>query len=51
MSVLNQGPGPFPHLAEIARKYRAIADDLDRIARGRALNARRKEMGAHSGLQ
>ena len=35
MSVLNQGPGPFPHLAEIARKYRAIADDLDRIARGR----------------
>ncbi|MCJ2138424.1 DUF6634 family protein [Methylobacterium sp. E-066] len=35
MSVLNQGPGPFPHLAETARQYRAIADDLDRIARGR----------------
>ena len=34
MSVLNQGNGPFPRLAENARKYRAIADDLDRIAPG-----------------
>ncbi|MGU3404923.1 DUF6634 family protein [Methylobacterium brachiatum] len=34
MFVLNQGNGPFPRLAEDAWKYHAIADDLDRIARG-----------------
>lgn len=34
MSILNRGAGPFPELARRARKYRSLADDLDRIARG-----------------
>lgn len=34
MSILNRGPGPFPELARRARKYRALAEDLERIARG-----------------
>lgn len=34
MPILNRGPGPFPHLARMAHKHRALADDLERIARG-----------------
>jgi hypothetical protein len=34
MSILNHGDGPFPELARRARKYRRLADDLERIARG-----------------
>ena len=34
MSILNRGRGPFPHLARMACRYRSLADDLERIARG-----------------
>jgi hypothetical protein len=34
MMILNRGPGPFPDLARRARKCRALAEDLERIARG-----------------
>lgn len=34
MPLINRGPGPFPHLALKATRFRALADDLDRIARG-----------------
>lgn len=34
MSILNRGPGPFPYLARRAKKYRALAEDLERISRG-----------------
>lgn len=34
MSILNSGRGPFPHLAVVASKYRQLADDLERVARG-----------------
>ncbi|MGV7030531.1 DUF6634 family protein [Methylobacterium symbioticum] len=34
MPILNRGPGPFPHLAYIARRHSALAEDLGRIARG-----------------
>jgi hypothetical protein len=34
MPILNHGPGPFPHLARSAAKHRALAEDLERIARG-----------------
>ncbi|MBY0254298.1 MAG: hypothetical protein K2X54_23450 [Methylobacterium organophilum] len=34
MSILNRGPGPFPELARKAQKYRALAEDLEVIARG-----------------
>ncbi|MCJ2121774.1 DUF6634 family protein [Methylobacterium sp. J-077] len=34
MSILNRGPGPFPELTHRASKYRALAEDLERIARG-----------------
>jgi hypothetical protein len=34
MPILNRGPGPFPHLARLACKLSALAEDLQRIARG-----------------
>lgn len=34
MTIQNKGPGPFPQLARRAARYRALADDLDKIARG-----------------
>lgn len=34
MPLWNWGPGPFTDLAGNARKLRALADDLDRIALG-----------------
>lgn len=34
MLILNRGPGPFPHLARMARQHGALAEDLERIARG-----------------
>ncbi|CAO4171753.1 DUF6634 family protein [Methylorubrum populi] len=34
MFILNREPSPSPRLATAARKYRALADDLDAIARG-----------------
>lgn len=34
MSIVNRGPGPFPHLARDAMKHWALASDLERIARG-----------------
>lgn len=34
MPLLHRGAGPFPALAELAVRYRRLADDLDRIARG-----------------
>lgn len=41
MTIFNRGPGPFPHLASDAVKYRALADDLDELARGIHPNAER----------
>ena len=32
--LLNRGRGPFPHLAALAHEHRALAEDLERIARG-----------------
>lgn len=34
MPVLHHGPGPFPDLARVATKYRRLAEDLERVARG-----------------
>lgn len=34
MVIRHSGPGPFPDLARRAARYRALAEDLDRIARG-----------------
>jgi hypothetical protein len=34
MSILDRGAGLFPSLTRRARKYRSLADDLERIARG-----------------
>lgn len=34
MTLLNTGPGPFPYLRRLARKYRSLAEDLERISEG-----------------
>lgn len=34
MPILNHGSGPFPHLARLACKLSALAEDLQQIARG-----------------
>lgn len=41
MTIFNRGAGPYPHLASDVVKYRALADDLDEIARGLHPNAER----------